>query len=272
MEAMIVANTVGITALRELMTENLATVKELTQTVTSTSTHLDTLSTAFKDVQETAERSYRLASSANLSFASQEAKLLSLVNNVSRLSSDINDLHGSTKITPDITTLVQSAIEPVKASLDLSLTLAIETAETAIKSSFDTSVSTLNDNVAESIKAFEKKIDALHGSSYGHLTKTTLPEFACWIDALEACNRPATTISTDKVDPSNTVNAGAGGDATADADDGLDATTRSRNVWAATHARNGGLNPAPTDTTPGTPTPTGPPRASYGTPTPTGPP
>ena len=33
------ANTVGITALRELMTENLATVKELTQTVTSTSTN-----------------------------------------------------------------------------------------------------------------------------------------------------------------------------------------------------------------------------------------
>jgi hypothetical protein len=61
MEAMIVANTVGITALRELMTKNLATVKELTQTVTSTSTHLDTLSTAFKDVQKTTERSYRLA-------------------------------------------------------------------------------------------------------------------------------------------------------------------------------------------------------------------
>jgi hypothetical protein len=161
---------------------------------------------------------------------------------------------------------VQSAIEPVKASLDLSLTLAIETVETAIKSSFDTSVSTLNDNVAESIKAFEKKIDALHGSSYGHLTKTTLPEFARRIDALEARNWPATTISTDKVDPSDTVNAGAGGDATADADDGLDATTRSQNVWAATRARNGGLDPAPTDTTPGTQTPSGPPRASYDAP------
>ena len=47
--------------------------------------------------------------------------------------------------------LVQSVIEPVKASMDLSLALAIETAETAIKSSFDTSVTTLNDKVAESM-------------------------------------------------------------------------------------------------------------------------
>jgi hypothetical protein len=66
---------------------------------------------------------------------------------------------------PELNTLVQSAIEPVKVSMDKTLALAIKTAETAIKSSFDTSVTTLNDKVAESIKAFEKKIDALHGSS-----------------------------------------------------------------------------------------------------------
>ena len=115
--------------------------------------------------------------------------------------------------------LVQSVIEPVKASMDLSLALAIETAETAIKSSFDTSVTTLNDKVAESIKAFEKKIDALHGSSYSHLTKTTLPEFVRWIDALEARGRPATTFPTDKVDPLDNENVGARGDAVADDED-----------------------------------------------------
>ena len=266
MAAMIVANTVGITSLRELMKENVDTVKQLTQTVTNTSTQVDRLSTAVTEVQETAERSYRLASNASLSFASHEAKLLRLANNVSRLTSDIDGLHDSTKNTPDITTLVESAIEPVKASIDLLLTLATETAETAIKSSFDTSVSTLNNSVAASLTAFEKKIDALHGSSYGHLTKTTLPEFARRIDALEARNWPATTISKDKVDPSDPVNAGAGGDTTADIDDGLDATTRSRTVWAATRARNGDLDPAPPDTTPGTPTPPGLHRASSGAP------
>jgi len=208
------------------------------------------------------ESSYRLASSTNLLIASQEAKLLSLVNDVSQLASDIDDFHASMKITPDFTTLVQSVIEPVTASMDLSLALAIKTAETAIKSSFDTLVTTLNNNVAESIKAFEKKIDALHGSSYGHLTKTTLPEFARQINALEARNRPAMTISTDKVDPSDNANVGARGDATADVDNSLDATTPTtpnRNVWAATRAGNEGLDPAPTDTTPGTTTPAGPP-------------
>ncbi len=147
LDAMIMANTVGINALRELMKENVATVKELNRTVTNTSSHLHTLTTEFRDVKETAERSYRLALSANLTITSQEARLLDLVNDVSRLTSDIDDLHASTKITPNITTLVQSVIEPVKASMDLSLALAIETAETATKSSFDTSVTTLNDNV-----------------------------------------------------------------------------------------------------------------------------
>ena len=83
LEAMIMANTVGISALRELTKENMTTVKELTQTMTNMSSHLHTLTTEFKDVKETAERSYRLASSANLSITSQEAKLLDLVNGVS---------------------------------------------------------------------------------------------------------------------------------------------------------------------------------------------
>ena len=125
-------------------------------------------------------------------------------------------------------------------------------------------MTTLTDNVAESIKAFEKKIDALHGSSYRHLTKTTLPEFARRIDALEARNRPATTFPTDKVDPSDNANVSARGNAiadndndafnrrrraaAADVDDSLDANTRSRNAWATTRARNDGLDPAPMGT------------------------
>ena len=219
LEAMIMANTVGINALRDLMKENVTTVKELTRTVNNTSLQLHTLTTEFKEVKETAEHSYRLASSAFRSITSQGARLLDLVNDVSRLTLDIDALNASMKTTPEINTLVQSVIEPVKASMDLLLALTIETAETAIKSSFDTSVTTLNDKVAESIKAFEKKIDALHGSSYSHLTKTTLPEFVRWIDALEARGRPATTFPTDKVDPLDNENVGARGDAVADDED-----------------------------------------------------
>jgi hypothetical protein len=240
--------------------------------VNNTSAQLTTLITDFKDVKETAENAYHLASKANPSITSQGVRILDLVNDVSRLNSDIDKLKESMVTPPELDTLVQSAIEPVKASMDKTLALAIETAETAIKSSLNTSVTTLNDKVAESIKAFEKKIDALHGSSYGHLTKTTLPEFARWIDALEACARPSTTIPTDKVDPSDNEDVGANdrrrnaddastwrqSDATTDVDDGLDANTRSKNAWAETRACNG-LNPAPTG-------PPGPPRASYNTP------
>jgi hypothetical protein len=267
LEAMIMANAAGITALGELMRENVTSIKALTRTVNNTSSQLTTLITDFKEVKETAENAYRLASKANPSITSQGVHLLDLVNDVSRLNSDIDELKASMATPPELNTLVQSAIEPVKVSRDKTLALAIETAETAIKASFDTSVTTLNDKVAESIKAFEKKIDALHGSYYGHLTKTTLPEFARLIKALEACARPSTTIPTDKVDPSDNEDVGANNqrrsaddastrrrsDAATDVDDGLDANTRSQNAWAETRARNG-LDPAPTgSTTPGPP-------------------
>ena len=73
LEAMIMANTVGLAQLREsvkdnaaMVTKNAATVEELTRTVT-------TLTTELTDVKETAECSYRLASSATISITSQEA-------------------------------------------------------------------------------------------------------------------------------------------------------------------------------------------------------
>jgi hypothetical protein len=40
-----------------------------------------------------------------------------------------------------------------------------------IRSSFDNWATALDDKVRDSLKAFDKRIDAL-GSSYGHLTKT----------------------------------------------------------------------------------------------------
>ncbi len=95
----------------------------------------------------------------------------------------------------------------MQTCLETELALAIKNAEAALTSSFDTwahsSVKTLNDTVDASIKAIEKKVDTLNGSSYGHITKTTLPEFVCCLDALEARARPSTPPPANKIDPSN---------------------------------------------------------------------
>jgi len=61
--------------------------------------------------------------------------------------------------------LIESALDPLKKSVDETVALATKTAEAAIRSSFDTSAITLDDKVRGSLEAFEKRIDALHGSS-----------------------------------------------------------------------------------------------------------
>ena len=98
---------------------------------------------------------------------------------LTRLSAEVKEAQATASLTnpAKLETLVQSAITPVQASLDKELALAIKNAEAAVKSSFDTWVHASTNNVTASIKTFEKRIDALHGSSYGHLKKTTLLEF-----------------------------------------------------------------------------------------------
>ena len=129
---------------------------------------------------------------------------------LTRLTAEFKDAQATASSTnpAELETLVQSAITPVQACLDKELALAIKNAEAAMKSSFDTwahtSVKTLNDTVDASIKAIEKKVDSLHGSSYGHITKTTFPEFARRIDLLEAHIVPTMPIPWDKADPLGT--------------------------------------------------------------------
>ncbi len=109
-----------------------------------------------------------------------------------------------------------------------------------------------------SLEAFDRKIDALHGSSYGHLTKTTLPEFARRLDALEARARPPMPPPTDNINPSDDETVKSEGVALEeDVDAGVDATTRSRQAWATSRARNG-VDPNPSGNTTA-----GPPRALY---------
>ena len=185
---------------------------------------------------------------------------------LTRLAAEFTDAWAtaSSSNTAELETLVQSAIAPVQTCLETELALAIKNVEAALTSSFDTwahsSIKTLNDTVDASIKAIEKKVDALHGSSYGHITKTTLPEFARRLDALEARARPSTPPPANKIDPSNNVTNKTDGVALEENDDdNVDVTTRTRQAWAATRVRNG------VDPNPSGPTTAGPPRALYRT-------
>ena len=86
-------------------------------------------------------------------------------------------------------------------AVDETVALATATAEEAIRCSFDQSAAALNDRVMVSLEAFDKRIDALHGSTYGHLKKTTLPDFARRLDALEARGVRQQPPATSRPDP-----------------------------------------------------------------------
>ena len=267
LEDLVRANAAGIAELREMMRANAANITVLSNTVTTTSSQLTSMSTALTDATETAARAYRLASNAQTTITAQGVNLGALAANVSTLTSDIDDLRTSIKTPLDLPTLIESALDPLRQSVVDSVALATETAEAMIRSSFDNSATALDDKVRDSLEAFDKRIDAL-GSSYGHLTKTTLPKIARCLDALDARARtptppPADKIdpSADKIDPSDDDTNKTDGVALEEHDDAhVDVTTRTRQAWAASCARNG-VDPHPS----GTPT-AGPPRTSYNAP------
>ena len=267
LEDLVRANAAGIAELREMMRANAANITVLSNTVTITSSQLTSMSAALTDATETAARAYRLASNAQTTITGQGVTLGALAANVSKLTSDIDDLRTSIKTPLDLPTLIESALDPLKKSVVDSVALATETAEAMIRSSFDNSATALDDKVRDSLEAFDKRIDAL-GSSYGHLTKTTLPKIARCLDALDARARtptppPADKIdpSADKIDPSDDDTNKTDGVALEEHDDAhVDVTTRTRQAWAASRTRNG-VDPHPS----GTPT-AGPPRASYNAP------
>jgi hypothetical protein len=201
LEDLVRANAAGIAELREMMRANVTTITALSNTVTTTSSQLASMSAALTDATETAAGAYRLASNAQTTFTGQGVKLGALAANVSKLTSDIDDLRTSVKTPPDLPTLIESALDPLKKSVVETVALATETAEAMIRSSFETLATALDDKVQDSLEAFDKRIDAL-GSSYGHLTKTTLPKIARCLDALDARARTPTPPPADKIDPS----------------------------------------------------------------------
>ena len=264
LEDLVRANAVGIAALKEMMQANAANITVLSHTVTTTSSQLTSMSAALTDATATAARAFRLASNAQLTITGQGVQLGELTATVSTLSSDIDNLRTSIPPPLDLPTLIESALDPLRKSVVDSVTNATETAEAMIRSSFDNSATALDDRVRESLEAFDKRIDAL-GSSYGHLTKTTLPTIARRLDALDARARPPTPPPADKIDPSADKIARSDDDtnetdgvALEDHDDAhVGVTTRTRQAWAASRARYG-VDPHPS----GTPT-AGSPRATY---------
>lgn len=106
------------------MHDNMPSIIALARTIEDTSSQLATLSNDFMDIKDTAENAYRLASNANPLIASQKARLSDLMDDVSCLNLELDDLKASTATPPGLETLVQSAIAPVKASMDMALALA----------------------------------------------------------------------------------------------------------------------------------------------------
>jgi len=92
LEDLVRANAAGIAALREMMRANAANITVLSNTVTTTSLQLKSMSAALTDATETAARAYRLASNAQTTITGQGVTLGTLAANVSTLTSDIDDL------------------------------------------------------------------------------------------------------------------------------------------------------------------------------------
>ena len=173
--AIVQATAIGLNKLQQVM-------EGLTKHVQTTLSQIASLSTALTETKVMAEKAFRQASTANVTLAGHGTRLDALADDIRAIPNppDPADLH----------TLIQATLDPLKNSLSTTMeetvALATATAEAAIRSSFDHTATTLNERVTQSLEAFDKRIDALHGSTYGHLKKTTLPEFARRLDALEA--------------------------------------------------------------------------------------
>ncbi len=115
-----------------MMRANVTTITALSHTVTTTSSQLASMSAALTEATETAATAFRLASKALQTITGQGVELGELAANVSKLNSDIDELRTSIKTPPDLPTLIESALDPLKKSMDETVALATKTAEAAI--------------------------------------------------------------------------------------------------------------------------------------------
>ena len=203
LSAIVLENAKGINALKTHLTTLTSNVSTMSSTIEKQHSQIAYLSTALADTKDTAARAFNQALAANVTLTGQAHRLNALSTAVENLPTLEN-----------LPTFIQSALDPLETSLSTKVTekvtetmnLATATAETTIRTSFDLSATELTNRVNTSLATFEKRIDALHGSTYGHLTKTTLPALSRQLDALEAHATPApppptTPPTTSKPDP-----------------------------------------------------------------------
>ena len=166
----------------------------LTSNVNNMSSSIASLTTALTDAKDTAERAFHQATAATITLTSQGVRLDDLTDTVSTLRDDICPLRNQVDPSPDLHALIHTVLGPLETSLTTkvidTVNLATATAEKTIRTSFDQTATDLSNRVTVSLEEFEKQINALHGSTYGHLKKTTLPEFSRCLDALEAHTSP----------------------------------------------------------------------------------
>jgi len=102
LQALIKANATGISDVTELMKANATTMREnisnvaaLRDMVNDTSTQVKTMAEALRGVTETADNAFRLASGAQPTIFDHGVRLNALVEDVSKMSSDIDGLRAS---------------------------------------------------------------------------------------------------------------------------------------------------------------------------------
>jgi hypothetical protein len=101
LEEIVLANANGISDLMAILRENVSTVANLQRTVDKTSTPVKTMSDALREVTETATNAFRLASRVQPTITGHGVRLDTLVDDVSKMSSDINGLRASYTSMPD---------------------------------------------------------------------------------------------------------------------------------------------------------------------------
>ena len=98
LEEIVLANAQGICDLRAMMRENVTTVVTLQRMVDETSNHMQTMTEALRMVMETATDALQLALSAQPTITGHGVCIDALVDDVSKMSSDIDDLRASNQL------------------------------------------------------------------------------------------------------------------------------------------------------------------------------
>ena len=113
LEELVLANAQGICDLRVMMRENVTTVATLQRTVDETSHQVKHMTDTLREVTETATTALQMASRAEPTITGQGIRIDALIDDVSKMTSDIDGLRESNKLA-----LLEGTITRVDAEVD----------------------------------------------------------------------------------------------------------------------------------------------------------